>query len=93
MVLVQEGKLKLEDNISQYLEGSPDTWKPITQTLVDAQRQGSSAKAEMLRESQTDFFMIDQPHTTFSFVKDETGQRFMVRKVNGREAARVKKIK
>lgn len=62
MVLVQEGKLKLEDNISQYLEGSPDTWKPITQTLVDAQRQGSSAKAEMLRESQTDLHDRSAPH-------------------------------
>jgi len=50
-------------------------------------------KTEMLPESQTDFFMIDQPYTTFSFVKDETGQLFMVRKVDGREAARVKKIK
>ncbi len=50
-------------------------------------------KAEMLPESQTDFFMIDQPYTTFSFVKDETGQLFMVRRVDGREAARVKKIK
>jgi hypothetical protein len=50
-------------------------------------------KAEMLPESQTDFFMVDQPYTTFSFVKDETGQMFMVRKVDGREAARVKKIK
>jgi len=49
--------------------------------------------AEMLPESQTDFFMIDQPYTTFSFVKDETGQLFMVRKVDGREAARVKRIK
>jgi hypothetical protein len=37
--------------------------------------------------------MVDQPYTTFSFVKDETGQVFMVRKVNGREAARAKKVK
>ena len=50
-------------------------------------------KAEMLPENPTDFFMIDMPFTTFSFVKDETGQLFMVRKVDGREAARVKKIK
>ena len=50
-------------------------------------------KAEMLPQSQTDFLMIDQPYSTFSFVKDETGQMFMVRKVDGREAARVKKIK
>ena len=58
-------------------------------------QQGTDAdnKAEMLPESQTDFFMIDQPYQTFSFVKDETGQIYLVRKVDGREAARVKKIK
>ncbi|HET9528090.1 MAG TPA: serine hydrolase [Pyrinomonadaceae bacterium] len=50
-------------------------------------------KTEMLPESQTDFFMLDQPYMTFSFVKDETGQLYMVRKVEGREAVRVKKIK
>ncbi len=57
-------------------------------------QQGTNPeKTELLPESQTDFFMIDQPYTTFSFVKDETGQMFLVRKVNGREEARAKKIK
>ena len=50
-------------------------------------------KVEMSPESPTDFFMVDQPNTTFSFVKDETGQMFMVRKVDGRESARLKRIK
>jgi hypothetical protein len=57
-------------------------------------RQGNDPDtAEMLPENQTDFFMMDQPYTTFSFIKDEAGQLYMVRKVSGREAARVKKIK
>lgn len=58
-------------------------------------QQGTNAdnKADVFPESQTDFFMVDEPYTTISFVKDETGQMFLVRKVNGREAARVKKIK
>lgn len=30
MMLVQEGKLKVDDNISEYLEGTPESWKPIT---------------------------------------------------------------
>src|ERR1044072_3096547 len=30
MLLVQEGKINLDDKISKYLEGTPDTWKPIT---------------------------------------------------------------
>ena len=62
-------------------------------TLTIQQGTNPENKTEMLPESQTDFFMIDQPYTTFSFVKDEAGQLFMVRKVDGREAARVKKIK
>lgn len=30
LLLFQEGKLSLDDNISKYLEGTPDTWKAIT---------------------------------------------------------------
>src|SRR4030095_11917669 len=30
MLLVQEGKLSLDDRISKFLEGTPDTWQDIT---------------------------------------------------------------
>ncbi|HEY7546008.1 MAG TPA: serine hydrolase domain-containing protein, partial [Blastocatellia bacterium] len=30
MLLVEEGKLRLDDPVSKYLEGTPDTWKNIT---------------------------------------------------------------
>jgi CubicO group peptidase (beta-lactamase class C family) len=30
MLLVQEGKIGLDDKISKFLEGAPDTWKEIT---------------------------------------------------------------
>lgn len=30
MLLVQEGKLSLDDHISKFLEGTPETWKEIT---------------------------------------------------------------
>jgi CubicO group peptidase (beta-lactamase class C family) len=30
MLLIQEGKISLDDNISKFLEGTPDTWKSIT---------------------------------------------------------------
>ena len=30
MLLIQEGKISLDDNISKFLEGTPDTWKAIT---------------------------------------------------------------
>ena len=30
MLLVEEGKISLDDNIGKFLDGAPDTWKPIT---------------------------------------------------------------
>lgn len=30
MILIQDGKLSLDDKISKFLEGTPDTWKEIT---------------------------------------------------------------
>jgi len=30
MLLVKEGKINLDDNVGKYLEGTPDSWKPIT---------------------------------------------------------------
>ncbi len=30
MLLVQDGKISLDDNISKFLDGTPETWKPIT---------------------------------------------------------------
>ena len=30
MLLIQEGKISLDDKISKFLEGTPDTWKEIT---------------------------------------------------------------
>jgi D-alanyl-D-alanine carboxypeptidase len=30
LVLVQDGKISLDDNISKFLDGTPDAWKPIT---------------------------------------------------------------
>ena len=30
MLLIQDGKIGLDDKISKYLEGTPDTWKDIT---------------------------------------------------------------
>lgn len=30
MLLVQDGKIRVDDKVSQYLDGTPDTWKNIT---------------------------------------------------------------
>jgi D-alanyl-D-alanine carboxypeptidase len=84
----------LDTYVGQYQGGqSPVLTIAREGNKLTIQQGSDSNKAELLPENQTDFFMIDQPYTTFSFVKDETGQLFFVRKVEGREASRVKKIK
>ena len=30
MLLVEDGKINLDDSVTKYLEGTPETWKPIT---------------------------------------------------------------
>ena len=30
MLLIEDGKISLDDHVSQFLEGTPDSWKPIT---------------------------------------------------------------
>ena len=30
LLLIQDGKISLDDNVSKFLEGTPDAWKPIT---------------------------------------------------------------
>lgn len=30
LLLVQDGKISLDDNVSKFLDGTPDAWKPIT---------------------------------------------------------------
>lgn len=30
LLLIQDGKISLDDNVSKFLEGAPDAWKPIT---------------------------------------------------------------
>jgi hypothetical protein len=86
----------------KFLDAYAGQYQPNQSLVLTIAREGNHLtiqqgtnpeKAELLPESQTDFFMIDQPYTTFSFVKDETGQTFLVRKMNGREEARAKKVK
>jgi CubicO group peptidase (beta-lactamase class C family) len=30
MLLIEDGKISLDDHVSQFLDGTPDSWKPIT---------------------------------------------------------------
>lgn len=50
-------------------------------------------RRELLPESATDFFTKERPRVTYSFIKDDAGQMYLVLKVEGREEGRAKKIK
>ena len=56
-------------------------------------QQGTGEKRELSPESETNFFIKDNPRTIYSFVKDETGQVHLVVKLDGREIGKAKKIK
>jgi CubicO group peptidase (beta-lactamase class C family) len=50
-------------------------------------------KLELVAESDTDFFRQENPRTLYSFVKDNSGQTNLVITLEGRELARIRKIK
>ena len=56
-------------------------------------QQGTGEKRELSPENETNFFLKDNPRTIYSFAKDETGQVYLVVKLDGREIGRAKKIK
>ena len=56
-------------------------------------QQGQGEKVELLPESETNFFVQDAQRSIWSFVKDGTGQAFLVIMLEGREVWRAKKIK
>jgi D-alanyl-D-alanine carboxypeptidase len=56
-------------------------------------QQGEGEKRELLPESETNFFIKDSPRSIYSFVKDGTGQAYLVITLEGRELWRAKKIK
>lgn len=56
-------------------------------------QQGQGGKQELSPESETNFFIKDAPRPTYSFIKDASGQAYLVVTVEGREVGRAKKIK
>lgn len=51
------------------------------------------AKRELSPESEIVFFIKDSPRSTYTFMKDDTGQALLVVKQDDREVWRGKKIK
>jgi D-alanyl-D-alanine carboxypeptidase len=56
-------------------------------------QQGEREKRELLPESESSFFINFSPRSLYTFIKDETGQGYIVAKLDGREAWRAKKTK
>ncbi|MDX2042081.1 MAG: serine hydrolase [Acidobacteriota bacterium] len=57
-------------------------------------QQGANAeKQDLLPESATSFFTNENRRLTYSFVKDDKGDSYLVVQLEGRETARAKKIK
>ena len=85
----------LDTYIGQY-QPNPSTVLTITREGDKLMmQQGSNAeKRELLPETEANFFTVENPRLTFSFVKDEKGQfTYLVVKEEGREIGRAKKIK
>jgi CubicO group peptidase (beta-lactamase class C family) len=55
-------------------------------------QQGQGEKRELSPESETNFFIKDAPRSTYSFVKDASGQAYLVITLEGREVWRAKKV-
>ena len=83
----------MDSYVGQYQAGSSVFTVTREGDKLMAQQGANSEKRELLAESPTDFFMRESPRQTFSFIKDETGQAYLVVKVEDREAGRAKKIK
>jgi hypothetical protein len=83
-------------------DGYVGQYQADSTTVVTVSREGDKLmlqqgpnpanKRELLPETPTVFFMKENTRQTFSFIKDATGQAFMVVKVEAREIGRAKKI-
>ena len=95
-LLRQEIDPKLLDTYAgQYQAASSSSVLTVTREgdKLMAQQGANPEKRQLLPESATDFFMRESPRQTFSFIKDETGQAYLVIKIEGQEVGRAKKIK
>lgn len=69
MMLVEEGKIGLDDKISKYLEGTPETWKEVTVRHLLTHTSGVHGYTEV-----GDFMALARnPHTQAEIVKMVSG--------------------
>jgi D-alanyl-D-alanine carboxypeptidase len=85
------------------LDAYAGEYQPNPSTVITITREGDKLmmqqgsnreKRELLPETETNFFIAENPRLTFSFFKDEKGQvTHLVLREEGREMGRAKKIK
>jgi CubicO group peptidase (beta-lactamase class C family) len=85
---------KIFDNYAGQYEGNPSQIVSVTCEADKLMiRQGTGEKRELSPESETVFFIKDSARSTYTFMKDDTGQAVLVVKQDDREVWRGKKIK
>ncbi|HEX7329960.1 MAG TPA: serine hydrolase [Pyrinomonadaceae bacterium] len=83
------------------LDGYTGQYQPDPSAIVSITREGDKLmiqpgqgeKIELLPEGENNFFVKDAPRSTYSFIKDATGQSFLIVTLEGKEVWRAKKIK
>ena len=85
---------KIFDSYTGQYQGDPSQNVSVTREADKLMiQQGTGEKRELSPESETVFFIKDSPRSTYSFIKDATGQQFLVVNQDGREVWRGKKVK
>lgn len=88
---------------SKILDAYVGQYQPNPSTIFTITREGGKLmmqqgsggeKRELLPETEVNFFTVENPRLTFSFVKDEKGQiTYLVLREEGREIGRARKVK
>lgn len=88
---------------SKILDTYAGQYQPNPSTILTVMREGNklliregsdAEKRELLPETETDFFIADNPRLTYRFIKDEQGQvTHLTLQIEGREVGRANKIK
>lgn len=82
----------LQGYVGQY-DAGPSVTVSITREGEKLVMQRVNERQDLLPESETSFFIQDAPRSLYTFVKDGTGQAFLVITVDGAEVGRARKIK
>lgn len=83
----------MDGHIGQYQSESSVVTVTREGDKLMIQQGANGEKRELLAENQTNFFTKENPRMTYIFMKDQTGQAFLVGKLETTETFRARKIK